>query len=324
LVFLQYLSIYFKDTREPPPGANAAWTVSETPPEEKSDFARGVTLLRRNLKSYVPEGLSSPRYLEGEQTFAEYYEGNGHYRDALPLRKHVYETLKANESENSHDTLEAKLNYAKVIAKNGDWFDSAALFNELYQNLVKDPDITDENRMGKDEGARHKMFNEVCESLANAMYATARYGEAATMYEALLVEFKKYKETSNPLTSRRASILCRLADCYRLRNQFPKAEKAYEEALKIWSENNQDPARMIATTRLLGFVHFQQGHYKRARYLYEEALPKMESELGESSPEVIAALREYSQLMWKKGNYIRSVITDLRVKELQSKRQRTG
>ena len=115
-----------------------------------------------------------------------------------------------------------------------------------------------------------------------------------------------------------------MADCYRLRGKYEAAEKAYEDALKIWTDSNQDTASLIATTRLLGFVHFQEGHYKQARYLYEEALPKMESQLGESNPDVIAALREYSQLMWKKGNYFKSVMTDLRVKELQSKRQRTG
>jgi anti-sigma factor RsiW len=71
-------------------------------------------------------------------------------------------------------------------------------------------------------------------------------------------------------------------------------------------------------------VHFQQGHYKRARYLYETALPQMQAEFGESNPDVIAALREYSQLMWKKGNYLTSLITDLHVKELQSKWQRTS
>jgi len=168
------------------------------------------------------------------------------------------------------------------------------------------------------------MFNTVAEELANALYASGRYGEAAMKYEILLAEFKKYKETSNPTTKHRAEILCRLGDCYRLQGQYANAEKTYEEALKIWTENERDSSQSIATTRLLAFVHFQQEHYKRARYLYEAALPKMESALGESDPEVIAALREYSQLMWKKGNYFKSVLTDLRVKELQSRRHRTS
>lgn len=324
LVFAQYLSIYFKDTHEPPPGAASAWSISERPPDERSDYARGLALLTRDLRTFKSEGETSPRYVEGEQILARYYEGNGHYREALPLRKHVYESLKSNESESSGDTLEAQLNYARVIAKTGDWDNSIAVYKELYERLAKDPDVIDENRMGKTENTRHAMFNEICESLANALYASGRYAEAASNYEKLLSEFKKYKETKNANTPRRASILCRLGDCYRLTNRFSKAEKAYEEALKIWSDDNQDTARLIATTRLLGFVHFQQGHYKRARDLYEKALPKMESELGESNPEVIAALREYSQLMWKKGNYFESVKTDFRVKELQSKRQRTG
>ncbi len=323
LILALYLSIYFKDTHEPPPGAAAAWSVAEPPPEERSDFARSIAYMRRNLRSFVSEGLTSPRYLDREQTFAHYYEANGHYREALPLRKHIYESLKANDGEGGHDTLEAQLNYAKVMSKNGDWYDSATVYNDLYERLARNPDIVDENRMGKTEDAEHAMFNEVLESLANAKYASGDYAGAAKKYEALLAEFKKYKETNTP-TTRRASILCRLADCYRLREQFSQAEKAYEEALKIWSDNNLDAARLIATTRLLGFVHFQEGHYKRARYLYETALPKMESELGESNPDVIAALREYSQLMWKKGNYLKSVMTDLRVKELQSNRQRTG
>ncbi len=324
LVLAQYLSIYFKDTREPPPGAAPAWSISERPPDEKSDYARGLSLLSRDLRTFKSEGETSPRYVEGEQILAQYYEGNGHYREALPLRKHVYESLKINESATSGDTLEAQLNYARVMGKNGDWDNSIAVYKDLYETLAKNPDVTDENRMGKSENSSHAMFNEVCESLANALYANGRYAEAASKYESLLKEFKKYKETKNTNTPRRAAILCRLGDCYRLTDRLASAEKAYEEALKIWSEDSQDTARLIATTRLLGFVHFQQGHYKRARYLYEKALPKMESELGESNPEVIAALREYSQLMWKKGNYFESVKTDLRVKELQSKRQRTG
>ncbi len=321
LVFLQYLSIYFKDTREPPPGAASAWTVIERPPDEKSDFARSVALIRADLKFYAVDGQSSPRFIEGQQILAHVYEINGHYREAVDLRKHIYEVLKASDGPKSDDALEAQRNYAKVLAKSGDWHGSVDTYTELYNTLST---LTEHGPRKNPKNPAEDMLTDICESLANALYASGRYGEAATYYDLLLSDFKKSTETSGAQRSRRAAVLCRLADCYRLRDHYSQAEQKYEEALKIWTDSNQDTASLIATTRLLGFVHFQQGHYKRARYLYEEALPKMESELGESSPEVIAALREYSQLMWKKGNYIKSVITDLRVKELQSKRQRTS
>ncbi|HIA53845.1 MAG TPA: serine/threonine protein kinase [Candidatus Melainabacteria bacterium] len=324
VVAAQYLSIYFRDVREPPPRAASAWSVIQKPPEEKSNFATYAGLLQADLKTYAPEGQTSPRYINGQQILAKFYEDNGHYREALDLRKKAYESLKESEGEKTDDTMEAQWNFAKTLGKTGNWYDSVAVYSDLYHRLETDPDIKDPNKMGKSEGSRHAMFNNIGEDLANALYASGRYSEAAIKYELLLSEYKKYKETSNPMTKRRAEILCRLGDCYRLGNQFANAEKAYEGALKIWSENDKDTSQLIATTRLLAFVHFQQGHYKRARYLYETALPKMESELGESDPEVIAALREYSQLMWKKGNYVKSVLTDLRVKELQSRRQRTS
>lgn len=325
LVFLQYLSIYFKDTREPPPGAAAAWSLLEKPPMERDDFARNVSFIRKNLSCYAKaEGQDSYRYIEGLKILATTYERSGHFREAVLVRNQVYEKLKEVDGESADDTLEAQWTYAKILGKNGDSYESVAVYQDLFNRLAKADDVQDPNRMPKPEAPRHQMFNAICESLANALYANGKFEEAASKYETLLLEYKKFRETRNTQTPRRAAIYCRLADCYRLRGKYEAAEKAYEEALRIWTDSNQDTASLIATTRLLGFVHFQQGHYKRARYLYEEALPKMESELGESSPEVIAALREYSQLMWKKGNYITSVITDLRVKELQSKRQRTG
>ncbi|MBX9947792.1 MAG: serine/threonine-protein kinase [Candidatus Obscuribacterales bacterium] len=324
IVAAQYLSIYFKDISEPPPGAAAAWSVIPKPPEEKSNFQTYLGMLQADLKTYVPEGLTSARYVNGQQILAEYYEDNGHYREALDLRKKAFEALKATEGEKTDDTIAAQWNLAKTLSKTGNWNDSVAVYSDLYNRLELDPDIKDPNRMGKSENVRHAMYNRVTEELGNALYASGRYAEAAVKYETLLSEFKKYRETSNPMTKRRAEILCRLGDCYRLLSQYPNAEKAYEAALKIWSERDADTSQLVATTRLLAFVHFQQGHYKRARYLYEAALPKMESALGESDPEVIAALREYSQLMWKKGNYVKSVLTDLRVKELQSRRHRTS
>jgi len=324
IVAAQYLSIYFKDVSEPPPGAAAAWSVIRKPPEEKSNFQTYAGMLQADLKTYAPEGLTSARYINGQQILAEYYEDNGHYREALDLRKKAYESLKATEGGKTDDTMAAQLSLAKTLSKAGNWHDSVLVYSDLYHRLESDPDIKAPNKMGKSENIHHAMFNTVAEELANALYASGRYGEAAMKYEILLAEFKKYKETSNPTTKHRAEILCRLGDCYRLQGQYANAEKTYEEALKIWTENERDSSQSIATTRLLAFVHFQQEHYKRARYLYEAALPKMESALGESDPEVIAALREYSQLMWKKGNYFKSVLTDLRVKELQSRRHRTS
>lgn len=324
VVAAQYLSIYFKDVSEPPPGAASAWSVIKKPPEEKSNFASNLGLLQVALKKYRPEGVTSPHYINGQQMLAQFYEENGHYREALDYRKKAYFSLKEFDGEATDDTLDAQWNFAKTLGKTSNWADSIAVYRDLYHKLESDPDVKDPNKMHKSEGNRHSMFNDVGEDLANALYATGRYGEAAIKYEILLSEFKKYSETSNPKEKRRARILCRLGDCYRMSSQFANAEKAYESALKIWSKDNKDTSQLIATTRLLAFVHFQEGHYKRARYLYESALPKMESELGESDPDVIAALREYSQLMWKKGNYVKSVLTDLRVKELQSRRHRTS
>lgn len=324
LVSAQYLSIYFKDIREPPPGAGSAWSVAGKPPEEKPNFAAGLAMLQADLKRYETDGLQSPQYIYGQQVLAKYYEENGHYRDAVILRKRVYEVLKATEGEKTDDTQEAQWSYAKTLGKSGNWNNSISVFSDLYQRLESNPDIQDANRMGKPLDTLHAAFMDVAEDCGNALYASGRYGEAAIKYEKVLAEFQKYKETRNPKSKRRATILCRLADCYRLQEKYADAEKMYSDALKIWSENDKDTTQLTATKRLLAYVHFQQGHYKQARYLYEEALKEMESELGESDPDLIAALREYSQLMWKKGNYIISVMTDLRVKELQSRRHRTS
>ncbi len=324
LIAAQYLSIYFKDTREPPPGAAAAWSVVEQPPVEKPNYALSVSFILRDLKTYEAEGQTSPRYIEGERILARIYEINGHYREAVDLRKHIFETLKANDGKRSDDTVEAQRDYGKVLGKSGDWSTCADVLADLYNKLSIDSDIKNRHPKEKIVDYKHAFFNDICELLANALYASGRYGEAATYYQTLLAEFRKYPETNKAQTIRRAEVLCRLADCFRLRSQYGESERAYDEALKLWTETGQDAGSLIATTRLLGFVHFQQGHYKQARELYEAALPKMESKLGESDPDVIAALREYSQLMWKKGNYFTSVMTDLRVKELQAKRQRTS
>jgi serine/threonine protein kinase len=325
LLAVQYLSIYFKDTREPPPRAASAWTVNEIPPKEKSSYGTTVGMMQRNLKAYgLTEGKDSPRYLNCEQFLALAHEENGHFREAAPHRKHIFDSLKETDGEKSDDTLDAQWNYAKTLAKSGDWVAAADVYSDLYPKVAARAELQDPNAMKKSESTTHAMFTHIAEGLANALYASERYGEAVTYYETLLKEFKKFKETRDGQAARRAAILCRLGDCYRLRGLYPQSEKAYEEALKVWKEDNQNSGSLIATTRLLGFVHFQQDHYKRARYLYETALPQMQAELGESNPDVIAALREYSQLMWKKGNYLTSLITDLHVKELQSKRQRTG
>ncbi len=324
LISAQYLSIYFKDVREPPPGAASAWSVIDKPPAEKSNYATYLGMMLRNLRTYESEGLSSPRYIDGEQKLAKLYEVNGHYREAVTLRKRVFESTLATDGDKSDDSREAQWHYAQVLGKAGNWSDSVAVYSDLYRKIDSDPDIDDPNSMGKPQNPLQALYTDVGEELGNALYASGQYEAAAAKYERVLSEYKKFKETRSARTKRRATLLCRLADCYRLGDKYQNAEKAYEAAMKIWSESDKDTSQLTATTRLLGFVHFQQGHYKQARYLYEEALKKMESELGESDPDTIAALREYSQLMWKKGNYFTSVLTDLRVKELQSRRHRTS
>lgn len=322
---VQYLSIYFKDTREPPPGAASAWSVNEPAPKEKSTYGTTVGMMDRNLKAYkLTEGMDSPRYINSEQFLAQAHEENGHFREAIPHRKHIFESLKATDGEKADDTLDAQWSYAKTLAKSGDWAKAAEVYSDLYPIIADRAELNDPNNMKKEESSSHSMYSHIAEGLADSLYASARYGEAVTYYETLLKEFKKFKETREGQKARRAAILCRLGDSFRLRGLFPQAEKAYEEALTLWTDDNQNNTSIVATTRLLGFVHFQQEHYKRARYLYEKALPQMQAELGESNPDVIAALREYSQLMWKKGNYLTSLMTDLHVKELQSKRQRTS
>jgi len=324
VVAFQYLSIYFKDLREPPPGASDAWAVNRIKPEEKSNFQTSLGMLRAALKSYESEGVNSPRYIAGQQLLAEHYERNGHYQEALTLRRKVYESLKVSEGEKTDDTIEAHWNFAKALGKTGNWYDAVAVYNDVYHSMESDPEIRGPHKAGKAEGTTHMLFSNVAEDLADALYASGRYGEALMKYEVLLSEMEKFSTPNGLHTKRRAELLCRLGDCYRLRNQFASAQAAYEKAITIWKEEDKDIEQLTATTRLLAFVHFQQGHYKRARYLYEKALPKMELRLGESDPDVIAALREYSQLMWKKGNYLTSVLTDLRVKELQSRRHGTS
>lgn len=324
LITVQYLSIYFKETREPPPGAALAWSVAEKPPREKANYERNVSFARTNLKFIEREdGRDSPKYIENSLILARLHEENGHFREAIDIRRQAYESLKLTDGPKADDTIEAELNLAKSLAKSGDWSSSADLLSDLYQKTIVAHD-NNPKYQEKNQDFRHTMFNDICESLANALYACGRYGEATTYYEQLLSELKRSPDTNAAQTARKGALLCRLGDCYRLRNMFSQAETAYEQSLKIWLDDKNDKSSLIATTRLLGFVHFKEGHYKRARYLYEEALPKMESQLGESDPDVIAALSEYSQLMWKKGNYLKSVMTDFRVKELQSKRQRTS
>jgi len=325
ILAIQYLSIYFKDTREPPPGAASAWTVTEQLPKEKSTYGAKVSMMERNLKAFrLTEGTDSPRYIDREQSLAQAHEESGHFRESIPYRKHVFESLKKTDGDKSSDTLDAQWRYAHTLARSGDWLTAAEVYGDLYPKVAERADLNDPNRKQKDESSSHLMYSQIAEGYANSLYASERYGEAVAYYETLLKEFKKFRKTREGQKARRAAILCRLGDCFRLRGLFPQAEKAYEEALTLWTEDNQNNTSIIATTRLLGFVHFQEGHYKRARYLYEAALPKMQAEMGESNPDVIAALREYSQLMWKKGNYLTSLMTDLHVKELQSKRQRTS
>jgi len=322
---VQSLSVYFKDIREPPPRAASAWTVVEPSPKQKSKYGANVGMMQRNLRAYaLTEGVDSPLYIDREQSLAVAHEESGHFREAAPLRKHIFESLKKTDGEKTDDTLDAQWSYAKTLARAGDWLAAADVYSDLYPKVAERAELQDPNAMKKSESASHARFTHIAEGLANALYASERYGEAVTYYETLLKEFKKFKATREGQAARRAAILCRLGDCFRLRGLFPQAEKAYEEALTVWKEDKQNLNSLIATTRLLGFVHFQQGHYKRARYLYETALPQMQAEFGESNPDVIAALREYSQLMWKKGNYLTSLITDLHVKELQSKWQRTS
>lgn len=310
LSFSQYANIYLRDVSEPPPTASHAWSITQPEATESDHFASAAAAGRRALKAFAQaSGLESEIYLNQLDLLARLYESNGHYVEALEYREQALKTLRKIDGANSGETLQAQLNYATTMKRSGDFLSALKNYQAVYELApAKDPVKAQALRL-----------------LADTNYSSGHFKPAAHYYEQVLAGSPAPENNNGVLQLLRATTLCRLADCYRLTADYQRAQELYESGLNILKANCEpsDP-RIFAAQRLLGYVHFQQEHYKRARYLYEEALPQMELSLGENNPEVVAALREYSQLLWNKGNYWKSIAAGMRVRELQSKRKLTG
>ncbi|MBC7998325.1 MAG: serine/threonine protein kinase, partial [Leptolyngbya sp.] len=273
--FALYANIYLKDVSEPPPSAALAWSIKQPSAIESDHFTSAASAAKRVLKSFAASsGLESGLYLEQLDLLARLFESNGHYPEALEYREQAFKSLRKIDGANGAETLQAQLNYATTMRKSGDLLGAIKNYEEVFQLAPVD-----------DLARKHAV-----QFLAETNYSAGRYGQAAKFYEQVLSGYSP-TEKSSVLQLLRATTLCRLADCYRLTGEFHRAEELYEIGRNLLRANCEltDP-RIFSATRLLGYVHYQQEHYKRARYLYEEALPQMESALGAANPEVVAAL----------------------------------
>ncbi|HEY9788461.1 MAG TPA: tetratricopeptide repeat-containing protein kinase family protein, partial [Candidatus Obscuribacterales bacterium] len=316
IVAAQLLNVYFADVNEPPPGPGIAWAVTQPAPQSQQiDFEQNLAMAQKVMAGIQKlEGTKSSRYIHALGKLALFYEKNGHYGEATEAYKQAYTLSRDMEGIRSWSTKEAMIAYADALMKGGEF----AKAEEQYQLLIQQLQLESPN-------PEPHIYLHALQHLGDAQMLLQRYGEAIVSYETALKNIDRRKDSHSGQTTY-AAMLSRLADCYRISGQYSRAQPVYARAYDCWKNllKRDEAAPVLLSRRFIGYCHWQLGQYKRARGCYESVLPLMEKTLGAANQTTLSAMREYSQLMWDKGNYWHSVVTHWRIQECRAKKGSTG
>jgi tetratricopeptide (TPR) repeat protein len=109
-------------------------------------------------------------------------------------------------------------------------------------------------------------------------------------------------EKYSQLTLTRADLLNQLGQAYESHINYVKAEQAYQEALKIYSDLNQSSQKSAVLNNLAG-IYQAQGQYEEAEPLYQKALLIRKEMLGDQHPLIATSLNNLAGIYQAQGRY---------------------
>jgi hypothetical protein len=122
-------------------------------------------------------------------------------------------------------------------------------------------------------------------TLANALYAQGRYGEAEAMYRETLAVQQRVLGSANPETLNTAS---NLADVLNAQGKYSEAETMFRETLAVQERvlGSEHPDTLNTASNLAIALDLQ-GKYSEAETLYRETLAVQQRVLGSEHPSTL-------------------------------------
>jgi len=136
------------------------------------------------------------------------------------------------------------------------------------------------------------------------LYQAKRFNEAIFIEQEALALTEKVLGPNHPETS---TVLCNLAQLYKFRGDYAKAEPLYQRALKIDKRVvGSDHPSTATTLNNLAELYYSMGDYTKAEPLYQRALKIRERALGPEHPDAAASLSNLATVYREIGNYAKA------------------
>lgn len=256
---------------------------------------------------YAPT-KSSTQYERAElwKTLGDQLASARAYDEAAENYRKYYNYLYTVDGPTQANTLMALRALALCLFQAGKEEQALSRFNELSRLMPHDTAVLER-------------YLPCAVERAKIMYKLGHYSEAVPVFEELLnwVNQKKV-DMREP---QYAACAARLAECYRLLNQYDKAEKWYRAADDAWAraEFSKSDERRIACQYYIAATLLAQDRVQEAAAQFDDVVPRMKAVLGTRDPLCAIALRQQANALWRTGSYWDSTQAFWTAEELHTK-----
>ncbi|RKZ80688.1 MAG: hypothetical protein DRR19_23210, partial [Candidatus Parabeggiatoa sp. nov. 1] len=151
-------------------------------------------------------------------------------------------------------------------------------------------------------GAKHETTIMLRNNLAGLYYEQARYKEAKTAYEELLL---LWKEIGKLKDWRAIGTMSSLGEVYQALGDLPRATKFLTQARDLMEEvqNPSNTEALLVVTNNLALLYKEQGRYEEAEQLIHKVLTQSLELLGSKHPKTLMVRTNLAGIYQNQGNY---------------------
>jgi CHAT domain-containing protein/tetratricopeptide (TPR) repeat protein/tRNA A-37 threonylcarbamoyl transferase component Bud32 len=198
-------------------------------------------------------------------------EKKGHYRDALPPAKEVWESRQRLFGPTHETTAVAAVKYAQLLHYSARYPEAESLFRESLESI--------RNIVGDDHPATAKVTGD----LAMNLNAQDKHAEAEPYYRSALSATQKLHGEDDPQTAIAYNNLAGLLDNLA---KYGDAEELYRKSVDILVRaEGEESSRVLISRNNLAYNLSRQSRYADAEKLYRQVLDGRRKLYGEEHPD---------------------------------------